>query len=138
MFDSHNVSVTVKTVFDYTPAAIDKIFSTYRRKCQHSSFVECRFNPIKQQFVLEGDARLMEYALCDFMDITQRMTLEDARKPKPELVLRSKPTQLNVIPARWTEDVPAEQTPTGRPWGAKEVCTTLSFATRLMGLMYYA
>jgi hypothetical protein len=119
MLDSHNVVVVIKTVFDYTPEAIDRLFSKYRSKYHYSAFIECRFNPVKQQFVLEGDGKLMEYALSDFIQ------LEKDRKPDQELFLRSKPTQLNISSVHWDENVFSEkkQWDTRRQWGAKEVCT---------------
>jgi hypothetical protein len=102
---SNNAVVAVQTVFDYTPEAVDKILRRYRNRCQHSKYIECRFVPAKQRFVLEGDLDLIEYAVLDFMDITQRTAIDETKKPNQKLIRRSEHSQLNITPIRWTEDV---------------------------------
>lgn len=121
----HNVQTIIKTVFDYTPEAVDRLLSVYSNKCEYSAFVECRFNPVKQHFVLEGDMKLTEFAICDFMDLIQKMTREEARKTNKgvEILQRSKPSHLNIIPVRWTEDLtPAPKQRAAIKWGANSVC----------------
>ncbi len=59
-----------------------------RRRCKWSHFVECRFDPIKQQFILEGDRSQVEFAIREFMEINQKMVVEEA--DKTEVLQRKK------------------------------------------------
>lgn len=112
---SHNsVVAIIQTVFDHTPESVDRLLSKYRSKCKHSLYIECRFNLAKHQFILEGDAELMEYALRDFMDILRSMMATESIKQDSELLQRSKPTRLNNIPIRWTENLPCEEVASDR------------------------
>lgn len=115
MSGSHNsVVAIIQTVFEYTPESVDKLLGQYRRTCQHSQHIECRFNPAKHQFTLEGDAELMEYALCNFMDNMRTMTVTESRKQNSEMLQRSNLTRLNSIPVRWTENLHREEVATNR------------------------
>ncbi|KAF8541874.1 hypothetical protein BDD12DRAFT_803346 [Trichophaea hybrida] len=96
-----NIVVIIQTVSDFTPDAVDKLLGYFSR-CP--VFVECRFIPAKQHFVLEGDGKIIEFALCEFMDIMHTMAVDEAMKQQPELIQRSKPSTLNNIPIRWTEN----------------------------------
>ncbi|KAF8247205.1 hypothetical protein K440DRAFT_661566 [Wilcoxina mikolae CBS 423.85] len=96
-----NIVVIIQTVSDFTPDAVDKLLGSFNR-CP--VFVECRFIPAKQHFVLEGDGKIIEFALCEFMDIMHSMAVDEATKQQPELIQRSKASNLNNIPIRWTEN----------------------------------
>jgi len=102
------VVVTIQTVFDYTPEEVDQLLGTFRSKCLHSVFVECCFNPAKQQLVLEGDGKVMEFALRDVMIIIEQMTAEEGKKEKSEQMRRARPANLNNTSIRWIENSPSE------------------------------
>ncbi|KAI5849009.1 hypothetical protein BZA05DRAFT_339266 [Tricharina praecox] len=109
---SFGVTVTVRSVYDYTPKAVDKLLNSYRSSCPYSYHVECRFNPAKQQFVLKGDGKLMEYAVLDFMDYLHQMTARETNKPNPEQqIVRSPATLFNVNPVLWTENTFVQSAP---------------------------
>ena len=115
MSGSHNsVVAIIQTVFEYTPESVDKLLGQYRNTCQHSQYIECRFNPATHQFTLEGDAELMEYALSNFMDNMRAMVVTESRKPNSETLQRSNLTRLNSIPIRWTENPHCEEVATNR------------------------
>jgi len=110
MTGSLDATVTIRGVYDYTPEAVDKLLNSYRSQCPYSHHVECRFNPAKQQFVLEGDGKLMEYAVLDFMDSLHKTTTREPQKPP--LVVRLPATLLNINPVRWIEHLAHQPAPT--------------------------
>ncbi|KAI5821143.1 hypothetical protein BZA77DRAFT_298788 [Pyronema omphalodes] len=122
-------TISLRTVFDYTAEAVDKVLRQYKIRSQYSALIECRFYPVEQEFVLEGDASLIEYAWCDLWEIVQNMVVEESRRKNTpsELMQRSMGTrsQYNTPQNRWNDSEKAEEArSTGVIWTGLQVISS--------------
>lgn len=106
--------------------------------CKYSSAVQARFDPIAQQFLLEGPNRYIEHAFCDFKELLRKFTAEEERKNGNQFVHRALLTQLNVAPIQWAETHKAAHSPSPSrsasstsSWTVPQVCTLLRLDIRI-------
>ncbi|KAI5850402.1 hypothetical protein DFP73DRAFT_539236 [Morchella snyderi] len=106
MSDDPSIVITIRTVFEYGPIAVDSLINDYKQK-SYANHVECKFNPINHTFVLEGDRRHAEAAYTGFMELIRKaIDTETSKRRTPKEytpIHRSRLTKLNSPAVEWSE-----------------------------------